>query len=205
MTKKTGFLAASMLGLLLGIATPGIASPINVTLDTSAVSGGAFSLVFDLIDGDGIANNSVSLSGFAFGGGSVSGSAATIGGASGDLAASIALSDSSFFNEFLQGFTAGDVLSFTMDASANFGGGSPDSFTMVLLDSSGTPIASADPLGADAFLSFDLAPGSSIQSFASTSQQYAIPAPTVGSVPEPGTPMVLAGGLLGLLSLRWKR
>ena len=200
MKKQSLILMASALGLLLGHATPSNAAAVNVTLDTSSISGGAYTLVFDLINGDGVTNNSVSLGGFSFGGGTSAGSPTFIGGASGTLASTVTLSDSSFYNEFSENFTAGSVLKFSLDALANFAGGTPDSFSMYLLDSGGTPLSSLDPLGADQFLSLDLSPSSTILSYAGADPQNPLPSPviTANEVPEPRMLLLLIAGLFGL-------
>src|SRR5579859_8130563 len=83
-----------------------------VTLDTSPLIGhpaGPFSLNFQFTDGQGTgdANNTVTLSSFAFGGGSAAGGPSLTGGASGSLGSGVVLTDSAFFNAFTEGFTPG--------------------------------------------------------------------------------------------------
>ncbi len=199
MKKQTFVLVVSTLSFMLGQATVSDATPFSVTFDTSSISGGTYSLVFDLINGDGVSNNTVTLSSFAFGGGGPSGNPTLTGGSAGTLSTTVTLTDSVFLNEFMQDFTTGSVLSFTMDVLTNFGGGTPDSFSMSLLDSSGIPISTSDPLGTDVFLALDMTPSSSIQSFSSTSPQYPIPVPQiVANVPEPRTLFLFITGLFGL-------
>src|SRR5579875_734356 len=89
---------------------------VNVSLNTSPLTadsgGGPYSLDFQMIDGSGTgdANNTITLSNFAFGGGSVSGAPVITGGVSGDLTSSVSLTDSQFFNEFTEGFKPGESL-----------------------------------------------------------------------------------------------
>jgi hypothetical protein len=209
-----------VLGLMLGIggmlgSSSSGATVIDVSLDTSSISGGSFSVVFDLFNGDTTPNNSVTISNFDFGGGIPSGSPAytctsgtktSCAGISGNLSASVALTDSSdFFNEFVEGFTSGSVLSFSVDLTTNFVGETPDSLVFLLLDSSGDPLPTDDLLGADAFLTIELMSPLAIQAFGS--RQMSIPAPQVGGVPEPGILALFAIGMAGLplVSLRRKK
>jgi hypothetical protein len=187
-----------MLGIWWGLGTSvSHAIPISVSLHTSPISGGSFSIVLDLIDGDATSNTSVTISSFMFGGGSPSGSPILIGGASGSLSAAVTLTDTSFFNEFVEGFTAGSMLSFILDISTNFAGGTPDSFAFLLLDSNGDPVPTDDPLGTDALLAVDLVSPLVIQTF--SSPQFDIPAPDVQRIPEPATLILFSAGLAGLV------
>jgi len=89
----------------------------NVTVNTSALSG-TQTIVFGITDGDGVADNNLALSGFAFGGGSAEGLANYIGtGISGDLSSPIDLDDSGFSALFYQQFDPGSLLSFSLDTT----------------------------------------------------------------------------------------
>jgi hypothetical protein len=141
--------------ILLIVATNAVASTItyNVSLNTGSLVANAaapFSLDFQFTDGGGTGdgNNTVTLSGFNFGGGSAAadGTATTFGGASGSPATSIVITDTSFFNEYTIGFTPGATLNFTVDLTANVdAGGVPDEFSFGILDSSGFEIPANGP------------------------------------------------------------
>jgi len=192
----------------LGYATVSNASLYSITFDTSSISGGTFSLVLDHFNGDGVLNNSVTVSNFAFGGGSPSGSPTLSGGAAGDLTTIVTLSDTLFFNEFIQNFISGSVLSFDLEATSNFSGGTPDSFTLALLDGTGNPISTSDPLGSDILIALDMDSSSSIQGFSSTNPDYPLPTPQISenipAIPVPPAAFLFGSGLLGLWSARKK-
>jgi hypothetical protein len=168
-------------------------------MDTSPISGGSFSVVFDLIDGDGVTNNQINLSNF-LGFGNPLTSPNYLGGAAGDLSSAVLLNDSIFLNEFVQGFMASNLLSFSVDLTTNFAGGNPDSFVFLLLDSGGNTIPTQDPLGTDAFLSIDIGPGAPVIQTYGTALGTGVNLgpPTVTSVPEPISLVLLVTGLVGL-------
>src|SRR5688572_26247632 len=125
----------------------------NVTLDTGALTvspgadSGPFSLLFQFTDGSGevIANgnNTVTLTDLDLGGGSLTpGTTDFEGGVTGDLMAGLTLTDSSFFNFFLQSFTPGAFLSFAVSMTTNLNAdplSAPDLFPFSLLDPSLVP------------------------------------------------------------------
>src|SRR5262249_56434597 len=92
---------------------------------TSPLTGnGPFKLDLQFLDGSGtpgdLNNNVVTLTSFAFGaGGSALGSGTATGGASGGLTAGVTLKDTGFFNEYIENFTPGSLLSFTLNATNN--------------------------------------------------------------------------------------
>src|SRR5215467_6278100 len=90
-----------------------------VSLDTSTITGTDGQIVFELIDGDGVADNSVSLSGFDLGGGSIGAPADYLGssGVSGDLSNAIAMNDSGGVALFTQLVTLGSSLAFELNTT----------------------------------------------------------------------------------------
>ncbi len=181
----------------------GQASMFNVSMNTSSIGGGSFSVVFDLIDGDGMSNNQITLGNF-MGFGNPLTSPNYVGGAAGDLSSTVLLSDNLFLNEFVQGFTAGNMLNFTINLTNNFIGGTPDSFIFLLLDSGGSPIPTQDPFGTNAFLSIDIVQDLPVIQTYSTvpNSGFNLGPPTVTSVSEPISLWLLITGLIGLRIMR---
>lgn len=213
--RKTQSIA--LLSVLLALVIAGNQRPAHadvtgtVSLDTSALSG-PFELAFIFIDGSGTAdaNNTVTLTNFLFGVGGSAGSVDTLlstGGESGDFGSSVLLTDSAFLNIFASTFTAGSLLSFDFGLTTNIdAGGTPDEFSLALLQSDGAVVNTQDPSGANSLLTvnFDAArPG--IATFASD----LTPAPIVfeaSAAPEPASLALVATGLLSALwSLRRRR
>ena len=194
---------------------------VTFTMLTAVLQGdpaGPFSLDFQLNDGSGTGdgNNTAVLSGFLFGvGGGPVGSAALAGGATGDLGSFIQIADSGFLNEFTQGFTPGSLLQFQLSLTTNVdAGGTPDQFSMAILDSSGAQLPTLSFF--DVFVEIDLdSANPAIQTFASDPTRntvaggapvnLAAPGFTASSpVPEPGS-IFLAGSALVILAVRRHR
>jgi hypothetical protein len=187
----------------------------TVTVNTSQMASdytSHFGIDFELIGTDG---NTVTLSNFSFGTGNVGpGAAFLTGGASGDLSTTVSLSDSaSFFNDFNQGFTPGNTLTFTIDSTllALPPAGSPDNFSMVLFEgydrvngynpytgSGGTLIPTLDPTGNDTFFNFNInGPGSTtVSTFSSTSGDITITVTPATTVPEPSSSALMLLGVI---------
>src|SRR4029078_7193141 len=89
------------------------------------------------------------LTDFAFGsGGGPSGAPTLTGGAWGELSGTVTLTDTAFLNEFTQGFTPGDLLSFHLSATGNFAGGIPDGFSLAILDNTELELPTMSSSGA---------------------------------------------------------
>ncbi len=204
------------MGLLALAASSSAAAIFNVTIDTSPLIGhvaAPFALDLQFTDGSGSgdSNNTVTLSGFSFGGGAPAGSIFTTGGVSGDLSSSVQLTDSVFFNEFTENFAPGSSLSFQIQLTGNQDSGTPDEFALFLLDKSGFNVPTLD--AGNALLVMDIGSGGiTVSRFQTNTTQNPpgggspinIAAPTVtplSTVPEPGT-FVLIGVALGALFLR---
>ena len=132
-----------------GIFAPSAHAAVNsytITIDTSRLigrSGGPFSVAFYLSDGSGTGdgNNTATLSGFDFGGGSAQGASTQIGGVSGSLSSGIVLTDSLYLNWLIQPFNPGSHLMFSVSATNNIDAGpTPDLFAVSILDGTGQPI-----------------------------------------------------------------
>ncbi len=183
----------------------------NVTLDTAPLVGhpaGPFYLELTFTDGSGVgdANNTVTLSNFTFGGGSALGGALDFGGASGSLETGITITDNSVLSFFSEQFAPGLELNFSLGLTSNDdAGGTPDGFSLFLLDSSGVSLPTLAPFG-DYLLAADLgstgpiltAYGSDPSRAPTVGDPVSISAPTitpVNSVPEPSTIYLLGGAL----------
>lgn len=180
-----------LLSLLVASGFATAARAASVTVDTSTLSGGLYYIDFQLNDGNGVGdgNNTATISGFSFGGGTVTGAATSFGGVSGNLSSAITLIDTDPFNEFFQAFIPGSYLSFMVQLSNNPNGAIPDTFGFALLDENLMNLATYS-LGSDQLLTVAINGG------ALTYDTYAsvggIAAPTVGeSVPERGNTFVL--------------
>ena len=180
----------------------------NVTLNVSSLNlddptGSPFSLDLQLLQGSGNVPNTVTLSSFAFTGGTASGTPAfTAGGATGSLASSVVLSSTvggSIDNEFDELFSSGVTqISFHVDQTPNaevVGSGTaiPDQFNVAVLDTNLNNVATTDPSGGNTLVSSDLAPETTVN-------QYVLLA-----TPEPSSWMlsiIATTGMLGLVLVR---
>src|SRR5437870_5761643 len=102
------------------------ASSLTVAINTAPVQGQSGHLVWDLIGGSPVQNNSLIVSGFASN--SVLGSMVLTGSAIGTLVPGpLTLNNSQFFNEVRQAVTFGATASFVLDFTTNVApGGIPD-------------------------------------------------------------------------------
>ncbi len=165
-------------------------------VNTAALIGnpaGPFSLDFQLNDGSGLGdgNNTATIGNFTFGGGGILGPAYGTGGAAGDLAAGITLTDSTFFNDLYQGFTPGSTLGFDVTLTVNGDAGpTPDAFSFAILDNNLYNLRTTG-VGDTLVLVNLYAAGPAIQTGTTLS-----PAGVTVSVPEPSLAGMLAVGLL---------
>jgi hypothetical protein len=164
----------------------------DVNLNTASFSSSSsYAIGFDLIDGDGLLNTTITLSGFSFSGGAPIGSPSLSGGAIGSLATTLVLSDTSFLNELYQGFSPGTSLSFhaVIDTTAS-PDSVPDSFAFYLYRD-GNVVTTSDPNGVNSVLSADLTTSTTLNNIntsSSTDPSVAFDAPSVtAAVPEPST------------------
>jgi hypothetical protein len=197
---------------ILALCAPGRAQSVfDVTLDTTGLSGSTGFLAFDFIDGDGVNNNTVSITSFLTDGVLAGTTNDNTGGASGDLPGDLSITDSSFFNESLRGLTYGTSLSFRVTVSEAFADGTPDQFSFFLLDVLGisSVVATSDPTGANSVFVVDVTgiPGGSLQAFTTTAPGVSFQiAPLQSSAPEPGTIGLVGMPLFGLfLAKRTRR
>jgi hypothetical protein len=135
----------------------------TVTINTSALANsgnGPYTLDLQFIEGDGggSGNNMITLSNFALGGGAiVTPAVSSIGGVTvSNSPLSIVLVDSSFFQDVQLTFTPGSTLSFQFDSTSNVDAVAPDTFTLAILDNTGTEIPTNNPNGLNSFLEVDL-------------------------------------------------
>ena len=215
-----------LLGSLVCLPGPSARADLSwtVTLDTSQMAAnytGPFGLDFELIGTDG---NTVTLSGFSFGGGSAGpGSAFLSGGAVGNLGSRVVLHDaSSFLNDFNQQFTPGGALSFTVTSTLvpPPSGTSPDNFSMVIFygydpstgyNPTGGPvpplIPTRDPTGLDTFLTINVNGPGSTTAVGYPGADGTIPITVTQStaVPEPSTGISVLITLLCLAGTHLRR
>jgi hypothetical protein len=202
---KHTFTALLCAGLLMLSASSAAASPFSfsVVVNTTPLvgnPGAPFYLDFQLTDGSGLGNssNAITISNFDFGAGSAgaAGTISTFGGGSGNLASSVSLTDSAFFNEFFQQFVPGASLTFTVSGSSNVEPGlTPDAFAFSILDSNFFNIPTTGLGDSLVFLNLNKPSitAGDIQTAVSTS-----PAGISATVvPEPATLTLLLSGFFG--------
>ena len=185
---------AAALALVL-FSGPGFAraATIVVTVDTSALSGTSGRFEFDLFDGDGVTNNTVTISNLVTNGtlGAVDCSTGCTGGPP------FALNDSIGFGMLLQDLTLGSTFSFTVNYTNNLGGSPADRFALFLLNP-GTNFTllntSLDSPFSDTLALLTLDGTANIQT--------ADVGVSVSAVPEPGSALLLTTAFLPPLLFR---
>ena len=207
-------IAATVLVSLLVPA--GRADSFDVSLNTSALSGTTQVLAFGLTNNDGVADNTISLTGFNFGtgGSAVSGTQdCTLGGflsgagCGGNLTSGVTLTDSATEAFFDEAFTVGSSLSFAMTTTNAFAGGIPDGLAMYLCNATLSSCYSDDS-STTAMLVLGLAgtplTPSSFTLNAATRKACRLPwsrrPPVQEAQPRPNRPPCFCSGLAYLLS-----
>jgi hypothetical protein len=213
MTRATLVLAALALTALAARAD----YIVTVTVDTTALannpSQGPFFVNYMLQDfssGDGVNNNTAIINHFNLHGGSLtSGTSISNGSLSGDLSSSLTITDNSF-GRFLQQFTPGSSLSFTLDLTTNVstseagqpGFPGPDQFQFEIFSPKGVGITlnlSELQINITGPSPEVLATGGSLPTIPPTP----VPAPVVTAVPEPSSLTLLGMGAAGLVGYGW--
>jgi hypothetical protein len=178
---------------LLALCTSGLfANPYQVTIDTSALSGGDYQAYFALVGSTG---NVITASSFSFGGGTA---LLPVVVGTGDLDSGITLDNTPpvnpFFVEFAQNFTAGSTLRFLLNLTNN--GPTlpdpPDTFSFALATTGNVNLETNDPSGANYLFTVDLTGGPlNFQTF--TTAATGITASLQQPVPEPAFGAAVAG------------
>jgi hypothetical protein len=204
-TRTYSFFSGTLLTVMivLAAAAPRLCADIiyNITINTTGLSTDNGDLAFDFTSGGGPSSNTITISGFTTDG--TLGTTSNTGLVTGTLPGTVTLMDdpiTSFFNEYLTGFTFGTSISFALDATTNGPGpsSSPDEFALYFLDSSAVNslITTGDPTGANSLLLLDL-DGSS----AGSPSTFTVSSPAgvsgsmtpsgVSAVPEPSAVVLL--------------
>jgi hypothetical protein len=187
------------------------------TMDTSSLvanSNAPFTLDFNFNDGSGTSdgNNTITLSNFVLGAGSLTQSSISGGATVNSGPFGVVLTDNSFFNDVQFTFVADTSLSFQLDFTTNADDGTPDTFTIAILDRNLSNIPTTNPNNGIAFIELDLpttnpdAGSQIILSGSADGAEVSLPAPVEGTVPEPSTFVMLGLALPLVAALRkWKR
>jgi hypothetical protein len=191
---------ALLVALDLGLARTEAAT-VQVTVDTSALSGTPANLSWDLTDGDLGASTIAIITGFSTNGSFDAGQATSDGGVSGSLPGPVTITDTAFFNSLRQPVTLGTSVSFTLDmTTAASGQDVPDTLAFFLLTEGLESLVVTDLLG-DALLVFeaDGTPGGLLATAGDTEPSVPVSATRTTAIPAPAALLLLAAALLPTL------
>ncbi len=195
MTKN--ILAASLLALLASQSA--WADTWTVTVDTSTLNGLSGALDFQFIAADASAPAATATV-TAFSSNGALGAATPTGDVSGNLGSTMVLGNSQFFNDWLQGFTFGTALSFSVniDVPTPNASGSGTAFSLSLYDGSYNSLL-ADPVWGAA-----LVINANDNATMNVLAQSVPVSLSTSPVPEPQNALLLLSGL-GLIGWRLRK
>jgi hypothetical protein len=188
-------------GLTGTVTIPHAASASMVTLNTSSLAGAGGRFEFLLLDGDGVANNSVTISNIVSNGTFI-GTECSVGCTGGPT--SFVIDDSLGFGQFLYDLTLGSSLTFSLSYTTNFSGvpgtDPPDRFALSLLDpDTNFSLIRTDLLfPSDALQTIDLIGSGVVQTARSTSPSIGISIDGGAVLPEPAPLALTAIALVAL-------
>ena len=172
----------------------------TISIDTSSLEGNInapFTLDLQLSDGSGSndGNNTVTLSDFNVGSGSLTLASTSGGGVFSNSPLQVQLTDNSFFNDVQFTIDPGATLSFDLSATSNADAGTPDVFTLAILDSGYSDLPTSNVNNGIALVEYDFPTVSPtgtaeliLSGTNSTFDGVTIPTPqtgTLSSTPEP--------------------
>lgn len=209
-TKTQALFGWSLLAVLaFGMEAGATAIQIDIDASSLGLNGQNWDLAFDLIDSNP-QPNSASISSFSITGGALTATPTfwgNSGNVTGDLSVPpgiVTLDDSnpgvSFFNEYTHNANIGSLITFVLDITGNKDGGfDPDTFSFFFLDNTtGLPLATTDPTGANALIVYAIGNDDQPVSYCPPDTTCVRVTPVVVAAPEPG---VLALAIAGLLAL----
>jgi hypothetical protein len=171
-------------------------------------SGNPFSLDFTLNSG-GTFSNTITLSNFVFTGGTATtGTDTATGSVSGSLGGTLTLtSGATFFNDFYQAFSNGTTdIQFDLNTTTVLGG-TPDKFSVSILDNNILPIFTTDSVNST-LAQLEIHTNTGVDPIVVSTYPSIAPSPTgvtATVVPEPASCTGLIGGLGMLLATRRRR
>ena len=196
--------SACTLGLLTlaAMSQPALAATLSfdVVVDTTPIFNTAGSLAFDFLEGSPAPNDTAVISNFSSD--AALGAVTPSGDVSGNLLPGpLTLGDSQFFNEWLQGATFGNTISFVLSVGTT-SSATPDEFSFFLLDDTGSAFPTSDPSGANSMFFIELTGLNALPSVFTSSFASVTVTPVSAGVPEPATGATVLAGLAILLLRR---